>query len=88
MEIDENKLTSHINEIKALYHNLLNFLENPDENDFKELIKFISIQKDENDRGKITGFLRLITSIANNHHQVKNFYKKIFQILLNYKEQI
>ena len=79
MEIDENKSTSHINEIKALYHNLLNFLENPDENDFKELIKFISIQKDENDRGKITDFLRLITSIANNHHQVKNFYKKYFK---------
>ncbi|KAK8837976.1 hypothetical protein M9Y10_035920 [Tritrichomonas musculus] len=80
----------YVDEKVKLYEALLEFLENPDDNndDFQNLITTIYQQQYEKEPEKLEHFFQLLISIANNHQSGKLFYKKIMQIIEYYEDQI
>ena len=83
----QQEIQDYIDEMKELYDNLMIFLENPDESD-EPFFHVFSIDHYEGDREKLEQFLQLIANIASNHNPKNNLFKKIFNIILNLKDQI
>ncbi|KAK8872215.1 hypothetical protein M9Y10_007980 [Tritrichomonas musculus] len=83
----KQEIAEYINQKKEFYDNLIIFLENVDENE-ENILDIIKTNHYENDREKLVEILQLIASIANNHHRNEHFFKKIFIIIRNLKDQI
>lgn len=78
-------------ELKSeLYVLLLAFLESDDENDsgYQQLYAQIEKQKILEKKADLKEFLRLISSISNNHQRCPFFIKKIEKIILNISDSI
>lgn len=72
-----------INKNKEVQLNLLEYLDQNDSNDtnFENLIKSIKDLKIEESKQEMDLFIKLILTIANNHHRTANFFNKIDQII-------
>ena len=86
----QEEIQKYIQEKKQNYDNLMKFLENIDNNeeDFQNLIKTISDQKQGELQENLENFLQLITDIANNYRRDETLFTKIFQIIEYYESQI
>lgn len=85
MEIQE-----YLNKMKEIQYHVIDYLDSDrfDEENTNNLIDFFSNIKIQNERDEFKSFLYLISKISNNHHQTKNFFDKIFQIINFYSVQI
>lgn len=72
---------------KKSYNDLLQFLENPANNE-DEFIKFFNLNKEEGEKEQIENLLQLVKSIADNHKRDDCLLKKLFAIVGHYKDQI
>lgn len=88
--IADQEIEKYIEEMKELYNNFLLFIENSDSNEisFNNMIDIINKQKLKENREEFEHFLRLIASIANNHHYIESFFNKILQIIQHYSTEI
>ena len=88
--IAQQEIQEYIKEKKEIYDNLKKFLESIEntEQDFENLIKIISEQKQEETQAALTKFLQLIANIGNNCHRDESLFKKIFKLIEYYTEQI
>lgn len=74
-------MINYFEEKKELYNCLLSYLENDEV--MSDIIKQANSTKDE-----LEHFLRLLSSISNNHHRGPGFKDKIEQIIYYYKQDI
>ncbi|KAK8892889.1 hypothetical protein M9Y10_030140 [Tritrichomonas musculus] len=83
-------IRSYIEKIKSIQMNILDYIDD-DENKEENYQNFISLINESNtlkNKYKIEQILLLILKIANNHHRSSNFFSKIEQILLFFKDSI
>lgn len=69
------------------FTNCIGYSESSDE-DFDSLIKITDAQQLEKNKEEYEHFLSMIEHISNNHHHDEIFFKKIFQIIQLYQQQI
>ena len=83
---EQGKIQKYVNDMKELYDNILDYLEN---NEYDAGFVFIFEMLDfENDGEKLVHFLHILANIANNHYHTKDFFVKIRKILQHYKDLI
>lgn len=85
MEIQE-----YLNEMKNIQLSIRNFLDNDedDEENFRILTTIFKDQYIHDNKHKLKLLLHMIVEISNNYHRSSNFFSKIEQILLIFKEKI
>lgn len=73
-----------------IQNNLLDYLDNENgyEEYFENLMNFLIEQQIKDDRFELKSLFQLITKISNNHHRTINFFDKIEQIIITFKELI
>lgn len=76
-------IKKYIDEMKEVQENLLEFLDNDANNETTFQNSRIC-----DDQNKLKTLLHLILNIANNHQRKQNFFSKIDQVLMFYKEYI
>ena len=79
-----DEISNYFKEKRDLYEHLIEFIESRELSDeiyFNKLINLLNSQE-------LEPSLRLILSIANNHHHNNLFYDKIGKIILNLEDQI
>ena len=84
------RIRKYIKEKKELYNSLMIYLESSENSkqDFQNLIDIFTNQKEEKSKAKLEKIIQLITGIANNHHRNEFFFKKIYQIIDQLKDEI
>lgn len=83
-------IKDYLDKMKTNQNNILSFLEEEIEIEEKlqNIIDFCDNQNIHEDYQKLKLFMRLIIKIANNHSHLRNFYYKIEQILLLFKNDL
>ena len=79
-------ISKYIEEMKNIQVSFLNFIDN--EEDIQNLIKNFDEIKIHDDLHKINLFLHLLSQISNNHHRESDFFNKIEQIILLFKNDM
>ena len=84
------EIQKYLTKMKNLQKNILSFVEkeNTINNDYQNIIKFITDNNIHEDRYDLKVLLHLLSSISNNHHRNRDFFKKIEHIFLFLKESI
>lgn len=83
-------LNKYVEQNKKIEKNVLDFLETDEnvEEYFQNLTQQITDLKIHDDRHNLSLFLRLLTSISNNHHHDTDFFSKIERIIHLFKAEI
>ena len=81
------EFTQYIDKWCNFYTNILSFIDS--NNDYQDLLSFIKNWKKENmNIYDINLILLLISKLSNNHHRSPNFFNKLEQIILIFKDEI
>ena len=81
------EIQDHLDKLKKLHSIVLDYIDKDDhiEENFENLCNFIKEQKLTKSGSEFKLFLRLISSISDNHYRANNFFEKIERIIIKYK---
>ena len=82
----QSEILNYCQQKKIIYDILLSFIENDDDEDYQRLIEQIEIQNIREDAEEIKEFLKLLSSVSNNHTRNNYLISKIEKILLYFSE--
>ena len=88
---DDDKIKDYFKDINEIYENIIDYLENEQNNNEKEIQNpnYTFIDQDIiNDKYKLNFLLHLLCKIAENHNRSFNLIKKIEKIILSLKKEI
>ncbi|KAK8886774.1 hypothetical protein M9Y10_042244 [Tritrichomonas musculus] len=83
-------IKQYIDDINEIQHNILEYIEKEDdeEENFQNIISSFECKGTTKRKYEIKLVFRTLLKIAQNHHRTPNFFSKIEQILLYFKDEI
>ena len=80
-------IQDQLDKLKKLHSIVLDYIDKEDdlEENYENLLNFIKEQKMDQNGHDFRLFLRLLSSISDNHHRVNNFFEKIERVIIEFK---
>lgn len=84
------KIKEFINKMNLLQNSLLEFIDEENENEekYSNLIQSFNNQNLSENQEELKLFFSILSNVSNNHHKTINFWSKIEQIILFFKDDI